>query len=68
MKKNLFALVALGASVALLAGCGMTTPEVEETTGAVVEETTTIETPEVEEITGAVVEETTTETTEVTAE
>ncbi|MEI8091281.1 MAG: hypothetical protein WCG98_03360 [bacterium] len=41
MKKNLLALAALGASIALLAGCATTTPEVEEDTGAVVEETTT---------------------------
>lgn len=66
MKKNLFALAALGASIALLAGCATTTPEVTEETGAVVEETTVVETPVVE-TTGAVVE-TTTETPEVVAE
>jgi len=63
MKKNLLALAALGASVALLAGCGATTeveevvetPVVEEvveapvveTTGTVTEETPVVETPEV---------------------
>ncbi len=41
MKKNLLALAVLGASVALLAGCGTKTPEVTEQTGAVVEEVTT---------------------------
>jgi hypothetical protein len=40
MKKNLLALAALGASIALLAGCATSTPEVQEDTGAVVEETT----------------------------
>lgn len=69
MKKNLFALAALGASIALLAGCATTTPEVTEETGAVVEETTVVETPVVEETTGTVVETTTTtETPEVVAE
>lgn len=69
MKKNLLALAALGASVALLAGCATSTPEVTEETGAVVEDTTVVETPVVEETTGTVVETTTTtETPEVVAE
>jgi hypothetical protein len=46
MKKNLLALAALGASIALLAGCGTTTPEVQEQTGTVVEENV-VPTPEV---------------------
>ena len=67
MKKNLLTLAVLGASVALLAGCGATTPEVEEQNGAVVEEVTA-PTPEVEvapttETTGTV--ETTKEETPV---
>ncbi|MEI7563950.1 MAG: hypothetical protein WCJ39_10385 [bacterium] len=37
MKKNLLALAALGASVALLAGCGTATPTVTPDNGAVVE-------------------------------
>jgi hypothetical protein len=66
MKKNLLALAALGASVALLAGCGTATPEVPEETGTVVEETlpTPEVTPEVAPVvdeTGAVEETTTTE-------
>ena len=40
MKKNLLTLAVLGASVALLAGCGATTPEVQPQNGAVVEEVT----------------------------
>ncbi|MFA7717603.1 MAG: hypothetical protein WC875_02725 [Candidatus Absconditabacterales bacterium] len=61
MKKNLLALAALGASVALLAGCGATTPEVPEETGTVVEET--IPTPEVAPTTDTgVITDTTTET------
>lgn len=55
MKKNLLALIALGASVALLAGCGTTTEEAVEDNGIVVEEV--VETPVVE-VTGTVVEET----------
>lgn len=59
MKKNLLTLAVLGASVALLAGCGATTPEVEEQNGAVVEEVTA-PTPTVEVV------PTTTETTPTT--
>lgn len=61
MKKNLLALAALGASVALLAGCGTATPEVTEETGAVVTDTAVVETPVVE-TTGAVVDTATTTT------
>jgi hypothetical protein len=69
MKKNLLTLAVLGASVALLAGCGATTPEVEEQNGAVVEEVVA-PTPEVEmapttESTGTT--ETTTEVAPATA-
>jgi len=50
MKKKLLTLVALGASVVLLAGCGNKTPEVLEEDGAVVvEDTTVVEMPEMEE-------------------
>lgn len=62
MKKNLLALAALGASVALLAGCGTATPEVTEETGAVVTDTTVVETPVVE-TTGAAVDTSDTTTT-----
>lgn len=71
MKKNLLTLAVLGASVALLAGCSLTTPtDVEEDTGVVVEETTTVETPTVTtwDETPAVDEATTEDTTEATAE
>ncbi|MEI7563356.1 MAG: hypothetical protein WCJ39_07055 [bacterium] len=64
MKKNLLTLAVLGASVALLAGCGATTPEVPEQNGAVVEEvaapTPTVETAP------TTTETTTTETTPTT--
>ena len=64
MKKNLLALAALGASVALLAGCSSSTPEVTEETGAVVTDTTVTETPTVD--TGVVVDTTTTTTNTTT--
>jgi hypothetical protein len=69
MKKNLLALAALGASVALLAGCGTATPEVTEETGAVVVETPVVETPVVDasgtavDTTTATTDDTTTPTT-----
>ena len=76
MKKNLLALAALGASVALLAGCGTATPEVTPDNGTVVEApvvnttttadtgtTTTTTTPTTDATT-----DTTTTTTPTTAE
>ena len=71
MKKNLLALAVLGASVALLAGCGSATPVVQEQTGTTVDETTTTVTPEVAPTTdtgvvtgtGVVTTDTTTDTT-----
>ena len=63
MKKNLLALAALGASVALLAGCGNATPEVTEDTGAVV-----VETPAVTTDSGTTVDTTTTTDTTATTD
>jgi hypothetical protein len=47
MKKNLLALAALGASVALLAGCGTKTPAVQQQTGTDVEQNVTPPAPTV---------------------
>ncbi|MCX6822621.1 MAG: hypothetical protein NTX91_01305 [candidate division SR1 bacterium] len=75
MKKNLLALAALGASVALLAGCGSATPEVTPENGAVVEApvvdttaTTTADTGTTTTTTTPATTPTTTTTTPATAE
>lgn len=72
MKKSSLGLMAIWASVILLAGCNTMTPEVVEEDGSVVvEDTTVIETPEVEEVVltwEEAVVEATDEVTEATAE